>query len=533
MRQQFRGFLAIAVIIAVTGCQQTEEGMEEAGYDEMDVTTASYNGFDDLDLVDINPVDFEKGAASVSISSSSTSGTQLLIVSAASTTSSTYTLQLADSSLSALSSSLPALNLESAEEPEESQFHQLLGEAAGLMAESGDVIHRSSLASLTTTPKVGSEETFKVLTSITSLAKYREVNATLKEMTDDLLFYVDEDAEGQIEESDISDLASKFQDLILPLDRSLFGRESDVNSDGHITILMSCRINQISASGGIVTGFFFPGDLYGSSGNNPASNEQEIFYTLCPDPEGKFGVPISSDFALNNILPGVLAHELQHMISFNRHVLAGGGRVEEPWLNEALSHLAEDLSGFGLENYSRFRLFLSSPSTTSLIPATSPTLAERGAGFSFLRYLYEQHPDGDSFLRTLLTGTETGVENVVKGYGGSDSGFDEFGEFLNRWSIALAVTDTGITNRSELTYRPRTRDSLTGNPTGICLRCTADDGRGTVLSGPAMVDVESFPLVTSVSAGASQFFVIKEAPAGIAIQSAGSPTLTGTLLRLN
>ncbi|MEZ4457292.1 MAG: hypothetical protein R2882_12215 [Gemmatimonadales bacterium] len=53
---------------------------------------------------------------------------------------------------------------------------------------------------------------------------------------------------------------------------------------------------------------------------------------------------MSRSTALNNIKP-TLIHELQHMISWNRRVTLGGGTSEETWLNEAMSHYAEELGG--------------------------------------------------------------------------------------------------------------------------------------------------------------------------------------------
>ena len=44
-------------------------------------------------------------------------------------------------------------------------------------------------------------------------------------------------------------------------------------------------------------------------------------------------------------MPATFVHEFQHMISFGQHVLARGGASESLWLNEGLSHIAEELAG--------------------------------------------------------------------------------------------------------------------------------------------------------------------------------------------
>lgn len=103
---------------------------------------------------------------------------------------------------------------------------------------------------------------------------------------------------------------------------------------------------------------------------------------------------------------------------------------------------------------------------------------------------------------------------------------------IGRWAIALALSNTGILTDPQYNYQSRGVDSSTGNPTGICLRCDAEDGRGTMLNGPAISTVASFPLNATLNSSASQFFWINNVPSNLSIASAGSPTLTGTVLRL-
>ena len=73
------------------------------------------------------------------------------------------------------------------------------------------------------------------------------------------------------------------------------------------------------------------------------SNAGEIFYALVPDPAGQYSCAHTATEALFNV-SGTFVHEMQHMISFFHHVVARGGEPEEPWLNEGLSHIAEELA---------------------------------------------------------------------------------------------------------------------------------------------------------------------------------------------
>ena len=424
------------------------------------------------------------------------------------------------SSLSAKKLGLETVDPIKPEESAESQFHQYLMEMGTYFKESGEypMAGTSRFAGLAKTVAVGDTKSFKVLSSLSSLSQTKTVQATLRVKTSDLLIYVDNEAASEIQDVDVENLATDFGDIALPLERELFGRESDVNGDGTMTILMTPVLNRMASSGGLVTGFFYPLDLFVQEN----SNQMEIFYTLVSDPQGKFGPSLSVDFTINNILPGVLAHEYQHMTSYQQHVFVNGGSTEVSWANELLSHFSEDITGFGKENPSRVRLGLASPQTSPLTPATSPGLAERGMGYLFIRYLYEQSPDGDAFISRLYQTSDTGRSNIEQAFAGTSSDFDDFDDFVKNWSMAVALSDTNATTNPRYNYEPRTIHPETGNYMGICLRCDTQDGRGTVLSGPAVVTPSSYPLSTSVESSAIQYFLIKNPSGPLTLNLSGN-----------
>lgn len=491
-------------------------------------------GFDDLALGEIETFDINSASATLDFTEATADDEYLLVINATDTTPSTYSLRLTGDSLATLS--LGTQDVEQDTQPGDaaSQFHQLMRESETLFRESGNYeeVTVSDQAGLQATLKIGDEKSFRVLSSLNSITAYKDVTATLKFASDNLAIYLDLSSGSTLSDSALEKLASEFADIALPLERGLFGRESDINADGRITILMSCVLNQMGSSGGIVTGFFFPGDLYQRSTVNPVSNAQEILYTMVPDPEGKCGTPVSVDFAIKNILPGVLAHEYQHMNSFNQHVLVNRGPTEDPWLNECLSHFTEDITGFGNENPSRVAIFLSQPAATALIPSTAPNLSERGACYTFLRYLYEQSEDGDAFISNLFKTSLTGVANLEQAFAGRDPDFDEFPEFMNRWSMALGLSETGVTDDPKYNYKPRTAHPQTGNLTGLCTRCNTQDGRGTVLSGPVMATLTKYTATTNVKSTATQFYRVKQPSGKITLNASGNPTLVGAIAKL-
>ena len=141
-----------------------------------------------------------------------------------------------------------------------------------------------------------------------------------------------------------------------------------------------------------------------------------------------------------------------------------GTTAEQVWLDEGLSHLAEELlylrvSGYssrrnlvlsdvnGLraedfttyasQNFSRFYGFLIAPETNSPY-APNDSLATRGAIWNFLRFAAaRQGANGEAtFLRQLVNSTTTGVANLQQVLGGGG-----FADYLRDWSVSLIADD--------------------------------------------------------------------------------------------
>ena len=416
-------------------------------------------------------------------------------------------------------------------------FHQFMRDMEPVLARTEDEINPPSqdFKNSVLTPSIGSTREFKVLSTLGSISAYQTVTARLRRVSSVSYVYVDVTAESRsskdLSDGDIEALASDFDDVAVPFERRVYGSESDVDGDGHMTLLMTPVLNQFQGTGGgIVTGFFFPGDVFAPSSSNPASNQMEIFYTLVPDNKGTYGVPMDHDFTLHNLLPGVLAHEYQHMISYNQHVLMRHAGSEEAWLNEGLSHLTEDLTGFGRENPSRVQLYLNAIGTTSVMPSGSPNLAERGGIYLLLRYLYEQSANPDQFLSRLLQTSSSGVTNLEAAFQGP-SDFNEVGEFLQRWGIALAVSGLNISSDPRFNYQARANHPQTDYFTGICLHCDPQDGRQTQLNGPNMISVNSAPANFNVPAAGVMILKVANPPTNIQISGEADAALRGAIVR--
>ena len=91
-----------------------------------------------------------------------------------------------------------------------------------------------------------------------------------------------------------------------------------------------------------------------------------------PDPGNRAATSRKSD-ATNAFLPPTFIHEFQHMISFNQHVLVRGGTAEDTWLNEGLSHFAEELGGELMPDAVCQPAFPTARSSSSAATSTTPT----------------------------------------------------------------------------------------------------------------------------------------------------------------
>jgi hypothetical protein len=283
---------------------------------------------------------------------------------------------------------------------------------------------RYSGSALRFPPVVGDQRSFKVCKTA-SCASFVTVGATAKFVgAHGAIFLDDTVPAGGYTQGDIDSIGGLFEQYLYPIDTTAFGRESDIDGNGVVMVLLTDRINALSPNcaqnAQFIAGYFFGLDLL----NDPNSNGGEVFYSAVPDPS----IPVCFGKAsMQRRLGGTFIHEFQHMISYNRHVLLGGGEAEETWLNEGLSHFAEELGGrlvpdafcvapntcltqYVKDDLLNAKLYLMSPESYALVEGgnSSGSLAERGANWLFVRWLADQSPT-DSILGTDITRRLTGA----------------------------------------------------------------------------------------------------------------------------
>ena len=309
-------------------------------------------------------------------------------------------------------------------------------------------------------PVVGEVRTFQVCAT-PSCQNFVESTATARVVADRVAIFQDNGAPaGGYTDLDLAAVSTLFDDFLYPVDTTAFGRESDIDGNGVVIVLLTHLVNALSpncnADGSVILGYFFGADLLPRSINNPGSNEAELFYGLVPDPNNP-SCDITEVFARER-LPATFIHEFQHMISFNQHRLIRGASAEDIWLNEGLSHFAEELATRLLPagqcpsgscyrdflargNIPNAFAYLESPEAFFLIePGTSTgTLPERGANWLFVRWLVD-HFASDSVLgadltRRLVATTSVGASNVVAQTGVA------FSVLVPEWQMANYLDD--------------------------------------------------------------------------------------------
>lgn len=389
------------------------------------------------------------------------------------------------------------------------EFHDLLRENEAGLDDSAMLTEPES-ATKARFATIGGTRTFKVLNSFSNTSSYETVTAELRVTNDETEFYVDVRDADLLTDTELQTLLDGFA-VVVDDEQRIAGSWSDVNGDGKFAVLFTRVVNELgSSAGGVVTGFFYAIDLFGSSSYD-ASNEMEVYYTFVPDPDGEHGVAVTSEFAFSNIYPGVLPHEFQHMISFNQHYFTYGGSAESGWLNEGLSHLMEDIHSLdaddfmtasGLENPARVASYLSDVANICFTCGTS--LSQRGGAYLFLRYLYEQAQlgnlpgveNGTEMIRNLVQTNDRSLSNLKNVLFDSTDADDELMGLIGQFTLAVYLSNTGLSEDSSYNF------------TGLDLRAIQDDNRGTVLNGPFITGAESFPYLETLSGNSMTFIRI-------------------------
>jgi hypothetical protein len=281
---------------------------------------------------------------------------------------------------------------------------------------------------------------------------------------------------GGFTQAQFEHFAAAFDTLVAPVVEHHFGSPTDLDANGGVILFFTPEVNRLTESGSerYVAGFFFSRDLFPRTATArlqacATSNVGEILYLMAPDPLGSVNGNRRSVEFVNRVALGAIGHEYQHLVNGARriHVLELAQPFEDVWLNEGLSHTAEELlffeasglptranldladlqqagpraveaaNAFHVPNLQRFIRFLER-SEMHAVYDSSDTLEGRGASQQFLRYAADRLPQGDAaFLRALTDAPETGLANLAGRLGGEAN----LRRWLADWAVAIYADD--------------------------------------------------------------------------------------------
>jgi len=279
------------------------------------------------------------------------------------------------------------------------------------------------------------------------------IGATLRNISDKAYFYVDDrywvglnQLEKDLFITNMYELGGQFDDNIYTKETQFFGSESNpgIDNDSRITVL----VEDLKRGNG---GYFETGNLY-SRKVVPESNEREM-------------VAISAE-AINSLGKVFLAHEFQHLISFNQKELKVG-LSEDVWLNELRSEYAVTLVGYNdifrdssLEQ--RLDTFLSD-SSDSLTEWPNVPL-DYGYVSMFGEYLAEQF--GPEIISETIKINKIGIDSINQ-YFQSKNIPDRFSSVFGTWLAANYLNNANFDKR--LGYQKEGLQNFRVNPSQYIL----------------------------------------------------------------
>jgi hypothetical protein len=272
---------------------------------------------------------------------------------------------------------------------------------------------------------------------------------------------------GGYTNAEMIDFAQGFDTLAYPLAVQNFGAPSDFDANGRIAILFTPAVNMIPIPPGAIIGGLFAGRDLTPVSQCVASNEGEMFYMPVPDPNQTLNGNYVDKAALAEGVLSVLVHEFQHAINAGRRMFVNNASgFEEIWLNEGLSHIAEELlyyrvsgntpgsnidlpllqssqaqldaaNAYAIENFFRLLSYQIAPEGNSPYGQTD-LLEMRGAIWQLLRYSADRKGGvHQSTWFSLVNSTTAGMANFNA----------VFGDIITQsrdWAVAQFTDDASL-----------------------------------------------------------------------------------------
>jgi hypothetical protein len=342
---------------------------------------------------------------------------------------------------------------------------------------------------------------------------------------------------GGYTDVEMTNFGTTFDTLVFPLDTLNFGAVTDIDSNGRVAIFFTPEVNKLTIGAGYVGGLQNSRDLLPLA-QCPGSNEGEMFYMPVPDPTSS-NAGYNDKTKLGNTVSATLMHEFQHLINGGRRIYVNNASTfEEVWLNEGLSHIAEELiylrvSGlttrsnidlatlrasqaqintfntYASQNFGRLRTYLVATEGNSPYSLVDG-LEMRGAIWQLLRYAADRKAGTDRTLWFNLVNTS------IAGQANFNAVMGDLTALTRDWAVAQFLDDGATGNGQSIFSHP------SWNFRSI-FPALGTNGTWPLVTRPLVSPTAvTFNLV---GGGASylRFRVAAGAPATLAATSAGQP----------
>jgi hypothetical protein len=212
--------------------------------------------------------------------------------------------------------------------------------------------------------------------------------------------------------------ADRFEEQTYPTNRLYFGSEPTPGIDGDIRLHI---LNSAQLGSGVLGYFYSPSEYPASVVQY--SNEREIFY-----------MNVGATSMGENAYSGVLAHEFQHMISWNVD------QNEDGWMGEGMSELAAFLNGFGPSEAAPV-YFMNPDLQLNTWPEGGSAGPHYGASFLFVAYFADRF--GPDAVRELVADPANGLDAVDIALRRLDPGTN-VNKFFGEWAVANFLRDPNV-----------------------------------------------------------------------------------------
>jgi hypothetical protein len=335
---------------------------------------------------------------------------------------------------------------------------------------------------------------------------------------------------------EMTSFGEQFDTLGYALDIQNFGDPTDIDANGRVAILFTPGVNAIPAPPGAFVGGLFAARDLAPITTCVASNEGEIFYLPVPDPNSTINgnYKVKDNLARGNL--GVLVHEFQHLINAGRRIYVhNASSFEEVWLNEGLSHIAEELlyyrisgnapgsnidlsvftstqaqldaaNAYMLQNMGRLSTYMKAPEANSPFGLTD-LLEMRGAIWQLLRYSADRKGGAESSTWSAL------VNSTTSGQANFNAVFGDIVAQSRDWAVAQFLDDAGLNPLASYSHPSWNFRSLLP---------PINSGKFPLMTR-ALLDTPLDFTLNGGSASYIRFRVLANVPAGLGATSAGQP----------